>query len=249
MAGFRSRDAEPFDLHVVPYPAVTMAIDLGRGELALGDAGGALRRTSIVAGVAPEDFHVRGRDIEGLQVRLSPVVAHAVFGPDVPASGGQPLALDDLWGRDAERLQEQLREVPSWAERFAIAEGALVRRLAAGRRVDREITFAWAEVVGSRGQVRVEHLAEELGWSRKRLWSRFRSQVGLTPKHAAQLVRFDHAAHLLAAGRSAATVAAETGFVDQSHLHRDVMAFAGVTPIAVATAPWLAVDDIAWAAP
>jgi len=249
MAGFRSRGPEPFDLRVVPYPAVTMAIDLGRGELVLGDAAGARQRTSIVAGVAPEDFHVRGRDIEGLQVRLSPVVAHAVFGPDVPASGGQLLAFDDLWGGDAVRLQEQLRESRSWAERFAVAEGALVRRLATGRTVDREITFAWSEVVGSRGQVRVEHLAEELGWSRKRLWSRFRSQVGLTPKHAAQLVRFDHAAHLLAAGRSAAQVAAETGFVDQSHLHRDVMAFAGVTPIAVATAPWLAVDDIAWSAP
>jgi hypothetical protein len=27
------------------------------------------------------------------------------------------------------------------------------------------------------------------------------------------------------------------------------MAFAGVTPTAVAVAPWLAVDDVAWAAP
>ena len=32
-------------------------------------------------------------------------------------------------------------------------------------------------------------------------------------------------------------------------LHRDVKAFAGVTPSAVAAAPWLAVDGIAWAAP
>jgi AraC-like DNA-binding protein len=103
-------------------------------------------------------------------------------------------------------------------------------------------------MVASRGCLRVERLAAEAGWSRKRLWSRFRSQIGLTPKRAAQLIRFDHAAHRLAAGDSAALVAAETGYTDQSHLHRDVMTFAGVTPKAVAGAAWLAVDDIAWAA-
>jgi AraC-like DNA-binding protein len=101
-------------------------------------------------------------------------------------------------------------------------------------------------MMSSQGQVRVEEVAAEAGWSRKRLWSRFRSQVGLTPKRAAQLVRFDYAAHRLAAGHSAALVAAEAGYVDQSHLHRDTMAFAGVPPTAVALAPWLGVDDIAW---
>ncbi|WP_309056326.1 helix-turn-helix domain-containing protein, partial [Streptomyces sp.] len=80
-----------------------------------------------------------------------------------------------------------------------------------------------------------------------RLWARFRSQIGLTPKRAARLIRFDHAAHRLAAGHRAAVVAAESGYADQSHLHREVVAFAGVTPTAVATAPWLAVDDEAWA--
>ena len=74
----------------------------------------------------------------------------------------------------------------------------------------------------------------------------FRSQIGLTPKRAAQLVRFDHAAHRLAAGHSAARVAADSGYADQSHLHHAVTAFAGMTPTAIASAPWLAVDDVAW---
>ena len=124
-----------------------------------------------------------------------------------------------------------------------------MRRYDAGRAVDPEVAFAWDQIEAGRGQVRVDRLAAEAGWSRKRLWSRFRSQVGITPKRAAQLVRFDHAAHRLAAGHSPSRVAAEGGYVDQSHLHREVMAFAGVTPAAVAVAPWLAVDDVAWAAP
>ncbi|GAA3389629.1 hypothetical protein GCM10020369_40490 [Cryptosporangium minutisporangium] len=47
--------------------------------------------------------------------------------------------------------------------------------------------------------------------------------------------------------RSAHGWAAESGYADQSHLHRDVRTFAGTTPTAVAAAPWLAVDDVAWA--
>jgi AraC-like DNA-binding protein len=101
-------------------------------------------------------------------------------------------------------------------------------------------------VRSSRGRARVDGLADEVGWSRKRLSARFRAQLGVTPKRAARLVRFDHAARLLAAGHSAAGVAAESGYVDQSHLHREVKSFTGCTPTAVAVAPWLAIDDAAW---
>jgi transcriptional regulator GlxA family with amidase domain len=94
--------------------------------------------------------------------------------------------------------------------------------------------------------MRVDALADEVGWTRQHLWSRFRSQLGLSPKRAAQLVRFDRAAHLLAAGNTPASVAAETGYADQSHLHREIRAIARATPTAVAAAPWLAIDDVAW---
>ena len=47
-------------------------------------------------------------------------------------------------------------------------------------------------------------------------------------------------------GGDAARVAADGGFADQSHLHRDVVAFTSATPAAVAREAWLAVDDVAW---
>jgi AraC-like DNA-binding protein len=247
MAGFRDRAKDPLDLQVVPYPAVTVVVDLGDELLIVDDGSGQPKRGNVVAGLAPGDVRGRGRDVECLQIRLSPVVAHAVLDA-YPELGSSVVGLEDLWGRDAVRTQEQLRAASSWDDRFAIAEAALARRREVGRAVDPEVAFVWGQMVTDRGRARVERLAAELGWSRKRLWSRFRSQIGLTPKRAEQLIRFDHAAHRLAAGDSPARVAAEGGYVDQSHLHREVLAFGGVTPTALSVAPWLAVDDFAWAA-
>src|SRR5262249_52373534 len=162
---------------------------------------------------------------------------HAVLGA-CSELGGTVAALDDLWGRDAARTEEQLRAAGSWDDRFAIAQAALAQRYEAGRAASPEVAFAWEQMVTSRGQIRIGQLAATPGWTRTRLWPRSRSQIGPPPKLAAQLIRFDHAAHRLAAGHSAALVAAETGYADQSHLHRDVVAFTGATPRAVAVAPW-----------
>ena len=244
MAGFRQRTAGDIDLQVVPYPAVTVAVDLGDGPAVIDDATGRRHRGSVVLGMGPAGVRVRGRGIEGLQLRLSPPVALAVLGAS--DGGGEVIALDDLWGRDAGRIEERLRAASSWDERFCLAEEALARRLEAHRPADPEVAHAWDRLEATGGQARVEEVAAEVGWSRKRLWSRFRDQVGLGPKRAARLVRFDHAAHRLAAGHAAALAAAESGYADQSHLHRDALTLAGLPPTAVAVAAWLAVDDVAW---
>ncbi|WFF07894.1 helix-turn-helix domain-containing protein [Micromonospora sp. WMMD1076] len=248
MAGFSDRADAPVEVEVVPHPAIMMIFDLGDQPLVVDDGAGGQQRGCVTAGLAPP-HGAQGRGQAGsfacLQVRLSPVIAHAVLGAASELSGAVT-ALDDLWGRDAARIQERLRAARSWDDRFAIAEAAVARRHDAGRAVDAEVAFCWRRMVAGRGQVRVERLAAEVGWSRKRLWARFRSQIGLTPKRAAQLIRFDDAAHRLAAGHSAAAAAADSGYADQSHLHRDVMTFTGATPATVAGAPFLAVDDVAW---
>jgi AraC-like DNA-binding protein len=247
MAGFSDRADGLVEVEVVPHPAVMMIFDLGDRALVVSDGTGQEQRGRVVAGLAPDRARGQGQagSFSCLQVRLSPVVAHAVLGA---ASGlsGTVLNLDDLWGDDAVRTQERLRAARSWADRFAVMESVLARRHDAGRAVDPEVAFCWERMVAGRGRIRVERLAAETGWSRKRLWSRFRSQIGITPKRAAQLIRFDHAAHRLAAGHAAAAVAADSGYADQSHLHRDVARFTGVTPATVASAPFLAVDDVAW---
>lgn len=250
MAGFRARTSAPIDLQVVPHPAVTMVVDVGEGDAlyAVDEAAGRRERGSLVAGLAPHRVRGGGRDVECLQIRLSPIVAYAVLGEVAPLEG-TVVSLEDIWGRHAVRTQEQLIAAMTWEARFAIATEALGRRIASGREVDGEVGHVWTQIAARRGQVRVDEMAREVGWGRRRLWSRFRAQVGINPKRAAQLVRFDHAAHRLASGDRAAWVAAEAGYADQSHLHREAVAFSGLTPSALAAAPWLSVDDVAWTDP
>lgn len=249
MAGFRDRGITPPGLRLIPHPSVTLLLMCG-GTIAVEDATGRRQQGSFVTGLGFGDvLHaVRADAFECLQVRLSPVVARAVLG-DAVADLGAVVTLDDLWGREAARVSAQLGDLSRWEDRFAWTDGWLARRCAEASPVDREVAWAWRRIVAGRGMVRIEHLAAELGWSRKRLWSRFQSQIGLPPKRAAKLVRFDHAVHGLVAGQDAAGVAADGGYTDQSHLHRDVVAFTGLTPATVVDEPFLAVDDVAWGWP
>jgi AraC-like DNA-binding protein len=243
MAGFRHRAPAYADIAMVAHPSVTLIVDLSGDEGIVYDANGRHQEGSAFVGLLPGEVHAAGTLGECLQVRLSPVVAARAFGPS-PELTGTVASFADVWGRGAEHFEDRLRRATSWDERFAIVVEVLGRRL--NPSVDAEVAHTWQRTLASQGRLRVDGMAGEVGWSRKRLWSRFRAQLGISPTRAAQLVRFDHPAHLLAAGRAAATVAVESGYVDQSHLHREVGAFAGTTPSAVAAAPWLAIDDVAW---
>ncbi|MBR7672495.1 helix-turn-helix domain-containing protein [Streptomyces daliensis] len=261
MAGFRVPGTMVGGLRVVPHPAVMLILEFGAGAYTVDDGAGRSHRGSLVA--APGcgsggGVRAWGADIECVQVRLSPVLAGAVLGvppAELAGSGsgsrsgsgsGGMVSLDDLWGREASRIRERLSELPSWEDRFAFALALLARRGEARSQVDPEVAWAWRRIVASGGLVRVERLAAELGWSRKRLWSRFHSHIGMPPKRAARLVRFDRAVHRMLAGDGAARVAADGGYCDQSHLHRDVVEFTGATPTAVVGEPFLTVDDRAW---
>lgn len=249
MAGFRDSGRASVSQRVIPHPSVMLAVEFGSDAPVTEDTAGRQQRGSVVAGPglgSGGQVRVRGERVECLQVRLSPLVAHSVLGVS-PAGLDGFVALDDVWGRRVvERIREQLSEAPSWERRFALAGSLIERRCGMRALVDPEVAWVWRRIVGAGGRVRVEELAGEVEWSRKRLWSRFRSQTGMGPKRAARLVRFDRAVHRLAAGDVAARVAAEGGYADQSHLHRDVAAFAGITPSAVVREPWLAVDESAW---
>ncbi|MGB3613577.1 MAG: AraC family transcriptional regulator [Elainellaceae cyanobacterium] len=73
-------------------------------------------------------------------------------------------------------------------------------------------------------------LAALVNLSPLRLLRSFRKQMGLPPHAYLNHVRVHRAKHLIAAGWTIAEAALETGFADQSHLHRHFKKMVGVTP-------------------
>ncbi|MFJ4655064.1 helix-turn-helix domain-containing protein [Nocardia sp. NPDC088792] len=246
MAGFRIHGGGSEFLRAIPHPAVTVLLEFGEGRFDIQDPAGRTRTGSLALGLLRDAVPLRVEALECVQVRMSPLAASAVLGMPPSELSGTMVGLDELWGRDVARLCERLHEMPCWQERFALIEATLAARLRDDLPADPEVAWAWRRIAGSHGRYRIEQLASEIGWSRQRLWSRFGAQIGLTPKRAARLVRFDHAVHRLVRGQAPARVAADTGYTDQSHLHRDVREFTGAPPASAAAEPFLTVDDRAW---
>ena len=167
----------------------------------------------------------------GVQVDFTPLGARRCLGLPMDELTNRVVALEDVLGPGAPLLAERLQEAPGWAERFALLDAALLRRLAAGPEPAPEVAWTFRRLAAARRPARRSApLADEVGWSRRHLAARWRRDVGLGPKAVARILRFERAHRLVRAGRALADVAYECGYADQPHLNRDFRALAGATP-------------------
>lgn len=176
----------------------------------------------------------------GIQVALRPLGARALLGLPAGELAALDLPAEAVLGGVCAELREKLRSAAGWPERFAVLDEILLRR-AGDADVAPEVSWAWHELLREGGATRVSELAAGTGWSERHLTSRFRAEIGLAPKAAARVVRFDRARKLLVRKLTAggdyllADLAADCGYFDQAHLAREFRALAGCPP-----SQWLA---------
>jgi AraC-like DNA-binding protein len=187
----------------------------------------------------------------GVQVALRPLGCRALFGlPAAELAGLDVDAAAVLGDLLVDEVRDRLRSAPDWPSRFAVVDAVLLRGLRAGHAgVAPEIAYAVHRLLGPDpslpyarsaastttarrcdGTATVAGVAAEIGWSARYLTDRFRAEVGLRPKEAARVARFDRARRALGPGSRQADLAAVHGYADQSHLVREFRAFAGCTP-------------------
>ena len=168
----------------------------------------------------------------GVQVDLTPIGAHLLLGLPMHELSQHVVTLEEMFGRGGTLLREAVALAPDWAGRFEVVDEFLLTLLDRARSPVPSVTRALGRLHESGGTVPVGVLAAEIGCSRRHLISRFREQVGVTPKLAARIFRFERAVALVDARTEMgwAEIAQACGYYDQAHMIRDFHQFAGCAP-------------------
>jgi AraC-like DNA-binding protein len=279
--GYRQRGVPPARHRGLPSPFLTLIFTLDEPLVMLahpdprqppGDFG------ALLGGLhsAPALITHNGAQ-SGIQVALRPLGARALLGLPAGELAELDLPAETVLGGACAELRARMVAATSWPERFAILDEILLRRAGAGPGLAGpgpagpvrsagiapspapEVAWAWRQLLASGGTVRIADLAAGTGWSGRHLTGRFRTEIGLTPKAAARVIRFDRARHLLIRharsisgddgddGYRLADLAVACGYFDQAHLAREFRSLAGCPP-----SQWLTEEvsqrgrDLAW---
>lgn len=225
--GYEEWSAAPLCRREVPSGDVTLILSPD-SELRVPE-----RHMSFVAALHDTSSLVEhGGRQQGIEVRLTPLGAHALFGLPMHELTNRVVELDELAGATGTELVARLWDADGWQRRFSILDATLTARAAQARPPSHELTWAWGRMRTTGGRAAVGALVDELGWSHRRLIARFREQIGLPPKTLGRVLRFERVSRLLreTAAPRFAEVAFECGYYDQAHLNRDFREFADTTP-------------------
>jgi AraC-like DNA-binding protein len=213
---------EPHRHRTIPHGSVELRCEIGGRPQVVGP-----QTVARVGTLAP------GTTVVGIRLRLG--AARAVLG--VPASELVDLTVgaEELWGPAGERIGELVASAATAEDAASALEAAALAR-AVEPEPDPVAAGAAALLLPGRSED-VASLSSKLYVSERTLRRRVDDAIGLAPKVVHRMLRFQGFL-ALAHGREGdpaelAMLAAEAGYADQSHLTRESLRLAGLSPRAL----------------
>jgi AraC-like DNA-binding protein len=239
-SGYRDAGVGPARHRGLPSPTLTMIITLDDPLVVAAHPDPRIppgRYTTLVGGLHTVPAIITHDGYQsGIQVSLSPLGARALLGLPAGELAGTDLDAADVLGPFARELRERVRAAATWADRFDVLDRLLLPRMYDRDAPPPEVVRAWQQLLATDGDIPAAALADDVGWSGRYLSRRFAEEIGLAPKAAARVIRFDQARrrlqHAAGTGRdlNLAALAAACGYYDQAHLARAFVEFAGCPP-------------------
>ena len=219
-----------------PYSGVPLIIGFGEALTVSGERYRLEGVTSFMAGLDVTTAITEGQGHQaGVQLDLTPMGAARFLGMPLEALSRQLVRFDDLLGRDASDLREQLALANGWGPRLRLVQSFALKRISSHAGPPPLVAAVWRRLIASSGQASIEAMAGDAGVSRKHLTRQFAHWTGLPPSAYARVLRFDRAVARIKHQPDAidwAMLAQDCGYYDQPHFNRDFKGFTGMTPTA-----------------
>ena len=232
-AGYRESASLPIWRREVPSAVIPVIVNFGAAFRIRHGPATDRDHASFTAGLFSRPVIVGSTgDAYCVQVNLTPLGALRLFHLPQSELADRTVSLDEILGAEGRSLADELHDAENWSARFAVLDRFIARRFAAARETSVAVNEAWASLARHHGRVSIVEIARSIGVSRRHLAKLCRSEIGMTPKSLARILRFDHARRL---GRTVprlgwAELACEAGYADQAHLVREFRAMSGLTP-------------------
>jgi AraC-like DNA-binding protein len=173
-------------------------------------------------------------DTDVVAIRFEPFGAFALLGSRHVSRADAIVDVADLGEPWLSRAVLCAESADSAQQALSVLERALLTRLDVRRAplADARVVRAVALLVGSSGATTIDSVARHAGTSPRNLERLFHSQIGLSPKLFARVVRLQATAAAIAADtrRPLADISAAIGYFDQAHMIRDFVAMTSDTP-------------------
>jgi AraC-like DNA-binding protein len=174
--------------------------------------------------------------VKVLFVKLYPWTPHQLF--DIPSVEANNMAIElgaFMADPTFRSLNERLQHMPDLAAMASLLDQILLQRLLAMKGINSFVQYAVRQMYHTNGTLSIDSLTQKVKASRRYVEKLFQQNIGLSPKHYAQVLRVKKASMYLLDPRfkgNIQQIAASLDYYDQSHLLKDFKSVTGISPSA-----------------
>ncbi|WP_207532661.1 AraC family transcriptional regulator [Desertivirga arenae] len=142
------------------------------------------------------------------------------------------IALEDIWGKQANEVPESLHEAEDDLARVKILDKFFIGKLLPKSPQEAYVEHTLSQLYQSTGNYRLADLEQQLGITGRQLERIFRAKVGLSPKEIGRFIRLNTAFSRLNKDPdlSLSKLAYELGYFDPAHFSKDFTSLTGLSP-------------------
>ncbi len=212
------RGQAPYVQDVLPYPSVNLAIEKSQSGL-----------FGVVTGKFSRELVGKGRVVAA---KFKPGGFYPFVQVPLSQFTNKTTPLVELFGDEAERLEQSILTVDDDEEALRLLEGFLCERLPEHDPMGKLVNKIIDMVIADRSITRVDELVSQVNLSKRSLQRLFSQYVGISPKWVIQRYRLQDAADQLIKEQvtDCTDLAIRLGYFDLAHFIKDFKTIVGVSP-------------------